>query len=131
MKHLTKIIKAKGFKINEFAKLSVNKSYRAFKTQIDEGTMQYKDIKKVLRLLNIKFEDIDKYKATILKSPKVVNKKITPKKLRSVETEEEWAKLYIGKIKEPYAEKLLCSILFEEKKVTLKEFCKTYHISTL
>lgn len=119
MKYLTKIIRGRGYEVKEFAKI-IGKSYRTLKFQIDNGTMHYNDVKRVLKLLNIKFEDLEKIKPNV--KPSKGEKK----------TEEEWSKLYIDKIKEPYAEQLLISILFESgKKVSLKEFKRNYNIKDL
>lgn len=59
MNNLTKIIKLRGYSVAGFARQVLGQSYRTFKTQIDKGTMRYKDLKIILKELNIKFEDLE------------------------------------------------------------------------
>jgi hypothetical protein len=59
MKNLTPIIKLRGFTVAGFARQVLGQEYRTFKTQIDKETMRYKDIKTVLKVLNIRFEDLE------------------------------------------------------------------------
>lgn len=126
MKHLTEIIKLRGYKVGDFAKIILNQQYPTFKHQVRQGTMRYKDIIKVLKVLNIKFEDLDKFK----KIKEAINKEQNiVLDSEEVKTEQEFAQIYSNKIKKPYSQKLLTSIVTGEKKLTLKEFTSKYHIS--
>jgi hypothetical protein len=127
MKNLTKIIRLRGYKLDEFARQILGIKYRAFKTQIDKGTMRYCDIKKVLAELNIKFEDLNS------NTFKIASSKIQlppgAYDLKEIKKEQEWAKIYAHKIKKPQAKELLISIIDREKTQTLKEFCEKYHVT--
>jgi len=59
MDNLIKIIKLRGYKVADFARKILGQEYRTFKTQVDKKTMRYKDIKIVLKVLGINFEDLE------------------------------------------------------------------------
>lgn len=131
MKTLTKIIKSRGYDVAEFARLVLGQEYKTFWAQIHKGNMRYKDIVKMLSTLNIKFEDLEKFKETKSAKIKINTLTLKGKDLKTVRSEQEWAKIYAEKIKKPFSINLLHSILKEERKLTLKEFCKTYQIREL
>lgn len=126
MKHLTEIIKLKGYKVADFSKIILNQKYTTFKNQVSKGTMRYNDIKKVLKVLNIRFEDLEKFKKIKETISKEQNLILDPDE---VKTEQEFAQIYSNKIKKPYNQRLLTSIVTGEKRLTLKEFTSKYHIT--
>ena len=58
MDNLSKLIKSKGFTVYEFCR-ELGMKYRTFRHQVDEKTMRYRDIRRVLDLLgDVTFEDL-------------------------------------------------------------------------
>lgn len=126
MKHLTAIIKLRGYKVADFAKIILNQEYSTFKYQVRNGTMRYSDIVKLLKVLNIKFEDLDKLKKVKESIDKEQNITLDPEE---VKTEQEFAQIYGNKIKKPHNQRLLTSIVTGEKRLSLREFNAKYHIT--
>jgi DNA-binding Xre family transcriptional regulator len=58
MNNLKRIIKDRKFKVTEFPEL-IGMNYRTFKYQVDNGSMKYSTIKKILSILKCKFEDLE------------------------------------------------------------------------
>ena len=55
---LNRAIAKKGFKIGEFAEKYLQIQYKTFKHQLDNKTIRQRDITKILKLLDVKYEDV-------------------------------------------------------------------------
>ena len=96
MRNTLKVIKKiKNFRqeeLEDFIVSNFGMTYRAFKEQCYKGTMPYFRIKKLLKLLDITFEELKGYqylgvksvKPNIIKKPKKVKVQEKPEKLSSL-----------------------------------------------